>query len=204
MNCLNKTWVFLGSFLILAQSAFAIVEPDVVIDETAKNTFAAIDSKRDVAKSDVSIIYDVVEQVVLPHFDFGAMSQWVLGKHWRKATTEEKQKFSQAFQTMLVRTYASQLLDYRYEQISIRSTVKGDKGKKAKVRTMVNRDGADAVPITYSLRLRKDKWVVYDVEIEGISLVTNYRSAFADEASKNGVGALAEKLAQKNAEELKK
>jgi phospholipid transport system substrate-binding protein len=105
---------------------------------------------------------------------------------------------------MLVRTYASQLLDYRYEQIQIKSTVEDASGKKAKVRTIVNRDGADAVPITYSLRKKKDAWVVYDVEIEGISLVTNYRSAFADEAEKNGVGELAKKLAKKNSEELSK
>ncbi len=145
------------------------------------------------------LIYGVVEEYILPHFDFERMSQLVLGKSWRTATPEERTQFIEEFRLLLVRTYATAMLKYSDQKISYLP----DRGKggedEAVVQTEVEQAGGPPIPIDYRLYRKGDAWKVFDVKIDSVSLVVNYRGTFASEIrSGGGVGALIQKLRERN------
>jgi phospholipid transport system substrate-binding protein len=141
----------------------------------------------------------VVEEYILPHFDFERMSQLVLGKNWRNANPEERQQFVEEFRLLLVRTYATAMLKYSDQKISYLP----DRGKPGEgdvvVQTEIEQPGGPPIPIDYSLHRKGDAWKVYDVKIDNVSLVVNYRGTFAGEIRNGGsVGALISKLRERN------
>jgi phospholipid transport system substrate-binding protein len=199
---MRKRWVSLVFFsaLWLVTAVVQAAEPVDMIKSTAKQTFEAIEGNRDSIKTDPGKIYGLVETIVLPSFDFDLMARWVLGKHWKKASAEQQQKFIKEFRSMLVRTYASQLLEHRYEDISI-GAVTQIKDDRVKVATEVKRKAGKPYSILYNFRKSEDGWKVYDVVIEGISLVTNYRSAFESEINRGDIDGLIAKLAERNSKQ---
>lgn len=145
------------------------------------------------------LIYGVVEEYVLPHFDFVRMSQLVLGKNWRTATPEERQQFVEEFRLLLVRTYATAMLKYSDQKI-VYLPFRGKPGEgEVVVQTEIAQPGGPPIPIDYSLYRKGDAWKVFDVKIDNVSLVVNYRGTFAGEIRNGGsVGALIGKLRERN------
>lgn len=144
------------------------------------------------------LIYGVVEQYILPHFDFERMSQLVLGKNWRSATPEERQQFVEEFRLLLVRTYATAMLKYSDQKIHY-LPARGRAGDgDAVVQTEVEQSGGPPIPIDYSLYRKGDAWKVFDVKIDNVSLVVNYRGTFASEIRGGGLAALIQKLRERN------
>ena len=138
--------------------------------------------------------------IVLPHFDFRKMSSWVLGKNWRKANKEQKQKFTDQFSRLLVRTYSKALhdnSDKKIEFLPIRGKAKKD---EVVIRTEIPQKGGFPIPIDYKMHLKKGEWKVYDVVIDSLSLVANYRTSFNQEIKKSGIDNLIAKLADRNKE----
>lgn len=144
------------------------------------------------------LIYGVVEEYLLPHFDFERMSQLVLGKNWRTATPAERQQFVEEFRLLLVRTYATAMLKYSDQKINfLPGRGKAGDGEEV-VQTEVEQDGGPPIPIDYSLYRMGDAWKVFDVKIDNVSLVVNYRGTFASEIRGGGLAALIQKLRARN------
>jgi phospholipid transport system substrate-binding protein len=127
------------------------------------------------------------------------MSRLVLGKHWRRASAEERRQFVEQFRYLLVRTYATAMLDYSEDPIIFLPFRDDVAATETTVRTEVDPPGSNPVPIDYSVYFVNGVWKVYDVSIDGVSLVVNYRSSFANEIrSEGGVAGLIAKLQERN------
>lgn len=183
---------------LLSSPALAIQEPQVMVQETTDKITSVLRADQDKIKNDSNYLFTVVDDIVASHFDFDRMSSWVLGKYWRTAKADEKKRFAREFRTLLVRTYAKALNDNYDKKIAMLPT--RDKGDEAVVRTEVQQDAGFPIPIDYRMYIKDGTWLVYDVSVDGISLVTNYRSSFSTEIRKDGLPKLIDRLAERNKE----
>lgn len=166
--------------------------PDQQVRATTEEILRLLKANRELYQRDRGALYAMVDKEVLPHFDFQRMSQWVLGRYWRTATPEQRERFVKEFRDLLVRTYATALLNYRDEQVLYLPFTGKPDDKQVIVRTEIKQStGAPNIPISYSFYRRAEgDWKVYDVSIEGVSLVTNYRTTYADRIRRDGLDAL--------------
>ena len=166
--------------------------PDQLVHRTADEMLAKIRADRPAYAKDHAKLYKMAEEKVLPHFDFVRMSQWVLGLNWRSATPEQRGRFVAQFRDLLVRTYSTALLNYTDQEIIYRPLTLKPTDDDVLVRTEVKQSGgAPNIPINYSFYKNKDgAWKVYDVTIDGVSLVTNYRSVYASKVKDQGMDGL--------------
>lgn len=193
-------WPFL--WLISGPAAGATGEAaQRLVADTTTQVLSVIQREREVLRRQPYRIYDLVDATVLPHFDFPAMSRWVLGKHWRRATPGQQARFVNEFKTLLVRTYATALLHYTDESVVIFPVrVKGETSK-VKVRAEVRQSGGGPpIPIDYSMYARQGRWKVYDVTIDGVSLVANYRAFFSAQIQRHGLDGLIQQMVERNAQ----
>jgi phospholipid transport system substrate-binding protein len=187
------------SLLITAPAWAVAAPPDQVARETADVTLRQIKARKEELRSDPNKLYALVEAQILPHFDFDRISQLVLGRYWKDAKPEQRERFNAAFQGMLVRSYSHALVEYDSERIEWAPLRMSPGTTDVVVRSNVIRKGGPPIPINYSIHLKNNEWLVYDVTIDAISLVTNYRGTFANEIRKNGLDALIARLEQKQA-----
>ena len=172
--------------------------PDVLVKNTANDVLAIIKSDKDIQAGDMSKITALAEEKILPQFDFERMSRMVLGKYWAGATPDQQKLFIEQFRTLLIRTYASALSKYRNQTIEYKSFRADPGATDVTVKTQILQPGGQPVPLDYSLIKNPDGWKVYDVSVESISLVTNYRGQFASIAREGGLDKVIQKLAEKN------
>jgi len=185
--------------MLLATVAIADdVAPDVLVKNTANEVLEIIRKDKDIQSGDMRKISSLAEEKILPHFDFERMSRMVLGKHWSRATKEQQQQFVNEFRSLLIRTYASALTKYRNQAIEYKPMRAQPSDTDVVVRTQIVQPGGQPLPIDYSLIKKEDGWKVYDVVIEGVSLVTNYRGQFSSEVRQSGMDGLIQRLADKN------
>ena len=145
-------------------------------------------------------IHDRVADLVEPYFDFTAMTQSAMGKYWPRADETQRSAVVTEFQELLIRTYGSAVFKYSGKPIEYSSVKWSKDGERALVPTKVEPVSGPAVPIDYKLHQSGGSWMVYDVVIDNISLVTNYRSSFANEIRSGGVDGLIAKLRARNEE----
>jgi phospholipid transport system substrate-binding protein len=195
-------WRAMGWGLILwlagTGAVWAVMAPQDMVKQTSDQMLSKLRDERQIIDQHPGRIYDLVNQIVLPHFDFERMSIWVLGKYWRTATPEQRKRFVEEFRNLLVRTYAKSLSSYRDNKISYLPMRSSPQDTDVKVRTEVDQPGGFPIPIDYSLFLKGDEWKVYDVTIDGVSLVTNYRTTFASSIRQDGLEKLIATLADRN------
>jgi phospholipid transport system substrate-binding protein len=173
-------------------------DPQQLVIDTTDRMLSALGEHANELEREPAKIYDLVGDIVLPHFDFVRMSAWALGKYWRQADREQKRRFVRAFRQMLVRTYAVALLEYDEQKIEY-LPLRGDPASgDVTVRTQVVQSGRAPIAINYALWERGGDWRVYDVSVDGISLVANFRTSFASEIKANGLEALITRLEQLN------
>jgi len=184
--------------LAQAVEASNVEAPDVLVKNTTEKMLSALDKQSKALAEDPSLIYDLVSEIVLPHFDFIRMSRSVLAQNWKTASREQKLGFVRAFRTLMVRTYAVALLEYTDQKIHVLPTKLKVGDKNATVRMEVREEGKPPVMIKYRLRLKKKGWKVYDIAVDGISLTANYRTSFASEIKQNGLDALIARLEKHN------
>ena len=181
-------------------SAQAEVSPQGVVKSTSEKMLDALRKNRAALEQDSTKIYGLVQSIVLPNFDFNTMSRWVLGRYWRQATPEQRTRFAEEFRTLLVRTYAKTLLEYSDAKISFppmpASAAESD---DVTVRSEVQPVNGAAFAINYSMHRKGNDWKIYDVTVDGVSLVTNYRGSFASQIRDQGMDAMINKLADLNA-----
>ncbi|MCP4127560.1 MAG: ABC transporter substrate-binding protein [Gammaproteobacteria bacterium] len=176
----------------------AVTDPQALVKKTTEQVLAEISAKKQELTSNPGQIYSLVDDILLPRFDFNQISRLVLGKHWKQATKAQKSSFIKEFRELLVRTYATALLHYSGQEINYPPIDAKPDAKRVKVRTKVQDKGAGAVPIDYSLYLRKESWKVYDVTIDGVSLVSTYRSNFNSQIKRHKLSGLISNIKQRN------
>lgn len=182
----------------------AEMSPDVLVKETAQDVLEIIKKDKDIQAGSQKKLHDLVEAKVLPHFDFKLMTQYAVGKHWRQATPEQQESLSNEFRTLLVRTYSTSLAAYKNQTIEYKPLKTQPNDSDVTVKTQVIQPGGQPVPIDYSLQKGPGGWKVYDVVVDNISLVTNYRGSFNTEIRHSGIDGLIKALSEKNQAAAKK
>ena len=197
----HRLWTFwLWLLPVGALAANPEPQPLSLLKQTAEQVIAVLNEKHDILARDPAQLYQLVETELLQHFDFPRMSRLALGRFWRSATPDQRQRFVQEFRDLLVRTYAGALLEYHNERI-LYGPVRGDpQAGDVTVHTEVERPGSVAVPIDYRMHRDDGDWKVYDVMVDGVSLVTNYRSSFGAQIQRFGIERLIEELGERNRE----
>ena len=168
--------------------------PQQLIEKASKDLLREIDADRAALAKDPAKLRALVDRILLPSFDASYSAQLVLGKHWRTATDQQRQRFVDAFVQSMMRKYGNALLEFTAQRLTI-LPFKGDPAAdRATVRTEVKRDNGTPVPVNYSLHATPQGWKAWDVTIEGISYVKNFRTDFGAEIEAKGLDAVIQRL----------
>lgn len=171
--------------------------PDEVVKKTTADLQAIIQQRQDEFRKDPAKLYALMETMVVPRFDVKYIAQLILARHWRGASEAQRERFQVAFKNMLVRTYASALVDnsdsVKAEWAPLRLPADA---KEATVDSRLLRPGKPPVPIGFAMRLTGDEWKIYDIVIENLSLVQNFRSQISSEIKRSNLDAVIDKLEQ--------
>lgn len=144
-----------------------------------------------------------VDSVIYPHVDFDLVSSLVLGKLWKDATPAEKESFKREFQILLIRTYSRAFVEFKDWSVRFLPINKEEDERKVMVKTEILQPGLQPIAVNYRMLLNKGEWKVYDIMIEGVSLVTNYRTSFKNEVERTGsLQEVINQLAKRNTEAL--
>lgn len=190
-----------GLGLCLPQAgARELPEPQRVIQETAGRLQEILREEQQRLIDDPGYVYRLAEEVFLPHVDMSRVSSLVLGRHWRKATPAQKQAFAEEFKRLLVRTYATALRELGDWEVEFPPLRMKPGARSVLVQSRLIRAGAQPVAVDYRMYRKDGSWLAYDVKIEGVSLITNYRSSFSRLIRQQGIGGLIEELAARNEE----
>jgi phospholipid transport system substrate-binding protein len=201
MKAIVKFLVGFGFFVSLFAGvgvANAEIAPDALVKQTADDVLTIIKNDKEIQAGNQQRLFAVAEEKILPNFDFDRVCRMVLGKNWKSATPEQQVTFQKEFRSLLLRTYASALGKYKDQVIEYKPMRSEPDAKNVSVKTLILQAGGQPVAVDYSLVKGTTGWKVYDIVIENVSLVTNYRSQFSTEIRQNGLDSLNKKLADKN------
>jgi phospholipid transport system substrate-binding protein len=196
--CLPRACCVVLLLLACVRATAQETTPLEVVRDTSARMLLALQSERPRIAQDPERLDELVAEIVLPYFDFRRMSQWVLGRNWRTATPQQRERFVEQFRILLVRTYGRALSEYADEKVSYLPFDADSAADRVTVRTEIEQPGSTPIPIFYSMYLSDKGWKVYDVAISGVSLVTNYRSSFGSIIRKDGMDSLIEQLGNRN------
>ena len=182
----------------IAQNALAQSNPDELIRKNTNEILAAIKADKDLTAGNQKKIEKLADEKVIPYFNFARMTQLAVGRNWRDASDAQKKSLTDEFRTLLVRTYSTSLTQFRNQTIDVKPTKIAAGDTEVVVKTQINQPGGQPIPIDYSMEKSADTWKVYDVLIDGVSLVTNYRSSFNTEIQKSGIEGLIKSLSVRN------
>lgn len=194
---LRALFLCLGLFL-LAPAVAETTPPDVLVRDVTLEVLDIVKKDKDIQSGNAKKTLELVETKVLPHFDFVRMTRLALGREARNATPEQMARLADEFRTLLVRTYSKALTEYRDQKIVFKPLIAKPEDGEVRVRTEIQQSGGKPVSLDYHLERKADGWKVFDVEVGGVSLVTNYRSTFAEEIRAGGIDGLIKSLAAKN------
>jgi len=201
MRALATIVVLIGGGLTVAAETAAAGEPQLgpseLVENAARSMLKDLDADRAAYRKDPSKVGALVEKYLLPHFDVQYSARMVLGKHWRDATPEQRQRFADAFYHTLVDNYGSALAEFTSDRLKVFPTKVDADADRASVRTEVTRDNGDHVPVNYSLRKSDDGWKAWDVVIEGISYVKSFREDYGAAIDQQGLDAVIERIQKK-------
>lgn len=169
-------------------------DPGKLVEGVAQAMLKDLDANRATYRQDPSKVEALVDKHLLPHFDTPYAAQLVLGKNWRTATPEQRQRFIDAFYKSLLRNYGSALADFTGDRLKVLPANIDPGSDRATVRTMVKRSNGQQVPVNYSLRKVNGEWKAWDVVIEGISYVKSFREDFGAEIDQRGLDAVIERI----------
>jgi phospholipid transport system substrate-binding protein len=193
---------FLSLALVLSLNASLAwagdTPPDVLARTTTQEVLLILKQDKDILKGNQSKVYQLVEDKVLPHFDFNRMTQLAVGKHWPGATPQQKQALVAQFRNLLVRTYSRSLTEFSNQTVEFKPLTLMPEDTDVTVHTEIRQPGAQPLPIDYSMYKTAFGWKVYDVAIDNVSLVTNYRASFSSTIRQSGIDGLIKTLASQS------
>jgi phospholipid transport system substrate-binding protein len=184
--------------LLVTLPAMAAIGPEQLIRQTSESVMAEIRANMAIYKSDPQKLYKLVDELVLPHFNFAAMTDLALGRYKDRISAKQKSMIVTEFRQLLVRTYSSALVEYNDQELIYLPMDGTETEGMVTVRTRYDQPGGFPIPIDYNMRLGDDGWKVFDVSVDEVSLVTNYRSSFARAIKRDGVDGLIKTLQARN------
>ncbi len=187
------------ALLVLAPAlAFAQEAPDALVKRVTDEVLAIIKADKELQSGNTRKIAELAEVKVLPHFDFARMTRLAVGRNWQQASEAQKEALVKEFRTLLVRTYSTSLSAYRNQSIEVKPVKMAAGDKETTVRTAVVQQGGPSIPIDYAMEKTDSGWKVFDVVIDGASLVTTYRGSFNEQVQRGGIDGLVKTLADRN------
>lgn len=201
----SLNWLlFWFAFAMNGVAQAAETTPDALVKSTADEVLAILKKDADIKSGDQQKAIQLIDAKVLPHFDFAYMTQLAVGKNWARATPAQKQQLTNEFRKLLVRTYSSALTEYRNQTIEYKPSNAAPGATDVTVKTVVNQAGGQQpLEIDYSMHKVGNAWKVYDIVVDNVSLVTNYRNSFSTTVRQSGIDGLIKMLAERNQRELK-
>jgi phospholipid transport system substrate-binding protein len=188
-------------FLISSVTIAEVAVPLETVRHTTDEVIARVKDEKDALRAEPAKMYGLVSEMIFPHFDFNVMSQFVLGEQWKAAEEAKRAAFVEQFRKLLVRTYAAALLEYSDQSISYpENSPQAANAKTAVVRQDISQPSGTALPVVYRLHNKKGDWKVFDVAVDGVSLVKTYRSSFTSILKEGGIDKLIATLVTKNQE----
>lgn len=172
--------------------------PDVLVKETTQRVLSLLEKRQAEIEKNPSVVFDIIREVVLPHFDFPLISRFVLGQHWRQASPKQRERFMEAFKTLLIRTYGTSLAAYSGQSVEYLPMQGDSDSGRVVVKTEIKQPDGPAIPISYRLHKTEEGWKVFDVIVEGASYVQTYRSEYGSLIASQGLDALIQQLEKKN------
>lgn len=179
-------------------SLAADLPPDVLARTTTQEVLAILKQDKELQSGNLNKVHQLVETKILPVFDFNRMTQLVIGKHWPRATAQQKQALVIEFRNLLVRTYSNSLTAFTNQSIEFKPMTIKPGDTDVTVHSEIRQPGGQPIPIDYSMYKTAFGWKVYDVTIDGVSLVTNYRSSFSSAIRQKGIDGLIKTLADQS------
>jgi len=172
----------------------ADTSPDVLARTTTQEVLAILKQDKDIQGGSLTKVHQLVETKILPIFDFNRMTQLVIGKHWPRATAKQKQELVTAFRNLMVRTYSNSLTAFNNQTVDFKPLNMSSGDTDVTVRSEIRQPGGQPITIDYGMYQTAFGWKVYDVVIDGVSLVTNYRSSFSSTIRQSGIDGLIKTL----------
>ncbi len=188
-----------ATLLVAGKTGYADPGPQVVLQKMTDRVMEVV--RQDPAiLDDPARLRELADELVVPHVDFLALSQWVLGKHWRNATPGQRQVFADQFRELLIRTYLASVTRANYQDQTIRylplRTTQNPRNVEVEAR--IEQPQGPLVHVQFRMLQRDNRWKIYDVVIEGVSLVTTHRSSFSNIIREQGLDGLIATLEQRN------
>ena len=188
-----------AAFLLVSQAAIAAAEPLNIVKSTTDQVIDRVVSERDTLRENPGQMYNLVSELIFPHFDFPIMAQLVIREHWKAASEETRAGFVEQFRKLLVRTYSIALLEFSGQEINYPNNEGIDESAKTVlVNQEIEQSGSKSIKLGYRLHRGSGDWKVFDVSIDGISLVKTYRASFSSLIENDGLEGLVANLAEKN------
>ena len=175
------------------------IPPDVLARTTTQEVLTILKQDKELQNGNLNKVYQLVEAKILPNFDFNRMTQLALGKNWPRATAKQKQELVTEFRNLLVRTYSSSLTAFTNQTVEFKPLAMKPNDTDVTVRSEIRQPGGQPIPIDYSMYKTAFGWKVYDVTIDSVSLVTNYRASFANTIRQQGIDGLIKTMAAQSA-----
>ena len=187
------------SFTASGQAQIAQLGPDELVKKVTSDVLDAIKSDKALQAGDRKKALDLAEQKILPHVDFREATQLAVGRAWNTASNEQKEQLVSNFRTMLVRIYSTAIDVYRGQTMRVLPVRLSPNATEAVVRNQYIKEGQPPVPVEYAMRKTPEGWKIYDIAVEGVSLVMTYRAEFDNVTRTSGIDGLIKRLQQKNA-----
>jgi len=176
-----------------------VPDPDVLIKNTVHDVLEIVRNDKELRSGNQKKLLELVDAKVLPHFNFEHMTKLAVGKSWRTATAEQKKSLMSEFRILLVRTYTKAFTSYRDQIVEVKPFKLDPAATDVTVKTAIVKPGSQQpILVDYDMEKMPDGWKVYDLTVEGVSLVTSYRGTFADQVQQVGIDGLIKTLVDKN------
>jgi len=190
--------LLVGSQAVVAEASNKIESPVALLERTSTEVISILRKDRELLEKEPERVYKLIDDYILPHLDDVTMAKLALGKNWRNASNQQKLDFVDEFRNLLVRTYSKSLLEFKDQTIKYFPLKLAADVQKTSVKAEVVQPGGPSIPLAYRVRLKNNAWKVYDIKVDGISLVTSYRGTFTQEIRKSGIDGLLAYLRDKN------
>ena len=174
--------------------------PEQIVEDTSTEVLRVVNGETERIKNEPGYVNQVIDELILPIVDLQAMGKLILGKHWKTASEEQRARFIDEFKSMLIRTYAKSIADYGHAKVSVMVPKAKSQGKYYTVNTELDLGSGVPLNVAYVFRRASDTWKVFDLSVDGLSLIKNFRTSFSQEISETSLDALIERLANTNAE----
>ena len=201
---IRKFFIVFLLVLLLPVAAMAASAPQQMLQTVSDQMIAELVANRAKVKTDPNYIVDLVDRMLVPHVDFDEMSKRVLATHRREATPAQRERFKVEFSKLVVRTYSTAFRQYTDQKVEFfgERAAEGD-ANRVEIKSLIKQDGGQQpIPVNYRLINKNGEWKVYDLNVDGVSLVSNFREQFSSSINNQGLDTVINDIAARNKQKL--